>query len=347
MSMTRHATSLHRAAAENDMKTLQSILQSLPTEDTAKLVTKAPSEMSVKELKAAIHNLGLTRQTYGFSEKNEFVQLLENHYSSLAQQDTSNHLSTDCMASVALTVDARDRDGWTPLHLALFLGSIDAAQLLLDHGADPLVITKCGRNAMHLVCSRRGSSVIVAQFMEIILQAIEKRQDLSQLPSLASKIPTEVKAAIQDSGLTNQAQGFSGMPPLEKHSASLAQEANYYSSSEIEPVWVDESEELLKLRQRLPMDNSNRVYEVLLKILCNIKKNPNTQGFRVLKNDNVIIADVLLANPEAIRVLQLAGFKTKESTIELEKVDLPQINLVISQLEEASEALMKEWNEMY
>lgn len=41
---------------------------------------KAPNEMSVKELKAAIRNAGLASQAVGFSEKQEFVTLLEAHY---------------------------------------------------------------------------------------------------------------------------------------------------------------------------------------------------------------------------------------------------------------------------
>ena len=40
---------------------------------------KSPSEMTIKELKLAISNIGLVSQALGFSEKSEFISLLENH----------------------------------------------------------------------------------------------------------------------------------------------------------------------------------------------------------------------------------------------------------------------------
>ena len=42
---------------------------------------KPPSEMSIKELKLAIKNAGLVNKAISFSEKYEFVKLLEDHYS--------------------------------------------------------------------------------------------------------------------------------------------------------------------------------------------------------------------------------------------------------------------------
>ena len=44
---------------------------------------KAPSEMTVKELKAAVVNAGLAQKALGFHEKHEFVELLEEYYSKL------------------------------------------------------------------------------------------------------------------------------------------------------------------------------------------------------------------------------------------------------------------------
>jgi len=54
----------------------------IPNSPELAIKPKAPSEMSVKELKAAIRNAGLTRDAVGFSEKYEYVQLLEKHYAS-------------------------------------------------------------------------------------------------------------------------------------------------------------------------------------------------------------------------------------------------------------------------
>ena len=57
-----------------DVKTfLQKIL---PADDTCKITLKDPSDMSVKELKAAIRKAGLTSKAVGFMEKSEFAKLL-------------------------------------------------------------------------------------------------------------------------------------------------------------------------------------------------------------------------------------------------------------------------------
>ncbi len=42
-----------------------------------------PSDMSIKELKSAIREAGLSRQAEGLFEKSEFVQLLQQYYDSL------------------------------------------------------------------------------------------------------------------------------------------------------------------------------------------------------------------------------------------------------------------------
>eukprot|EP00587_Corethron_hystrix_P006884 CAMPEP_0113323558 /NCGR_PEP_ID=MMETSP0010_2-20120614/16400_1 /TAXON_ID=216773 ORGANISM="Corethron hystrix, Strain 308" /NCGR_SAMPLE_ID=MMETSP0010_2 /ASSEMBLY_ACC=CAM_ASM_000155 /LENGTH=283 /DNA_ID=CAMNT_0000182527 /DNA_START=155 /DNA_END=1006 /DNA_ORIENTATION=- /assembly_acc=CAM_ASM_000155 len=54
-----------------------------PLESGGCVKVKAPSEMSVKELKAAIRRAGIGNQAIGFYEKGEFVKLLENHLASL------------------------------------------------------------------------------------------------------------------------------------------------------------------------------------------------------------------------------------------------------------------------
>jgi lysophospholipase-2 len=51
----------------------------LPPDDTCKVQLKDPSEMSVKELKAAIRKAGLGSKAVGLMEKKEFIQLLEEH----------------------------------------------------------------------------------------------------------------------------------------------------------------------------------------------------------------------------------------------------------------------------
>jgi lysophospholipase-2 len=51
----------------------------LPHDASCKITLKDPTEMSVKELKAAIRKAGLSQQALGFAEKQEFVKLLQSH----------------------------------------------------------------------------------------------------------------------------------------------------------------------------------------------------------------------------------------------------------------------------
>jgi predicted esterase len=51
----------------------------LPASDECQVQLKDPSEMSVKELKAAIRKAGLGQKAVGLMEKGEFVKLLKDH----------------------------------------------------------------------------------------------------------------------------------------------------------------------------------------------------------------------------------------------------------------------------
>lgn len=68
-----------------DMKELGDMMaflkKVLPPDDTCKIRLKDPSEMSIKELKSAIRKAGLQSKALGFTEKREFIQLLNDHRS--------------------------------------------------------------------------------------------------------------------------------------------------------------------------------------------------------------------------------------------------------------------------
>lgn len=55
---------------------LQFLLQRVPHDPSYALPAKSPSEMSIKELKEAIRQAGLSHRANGFREKSEFVDLL-------------------------------------------------------------------------------------------------------------------------------------------------------------------------------------------------------------------------------------------------------------------------------
>lgn len=64
----------------DEMKDVLDFLQKvIPPDDTCKIQLKDPSEMSVKELKAAIRKAGLGQKAVGFMEKSEFVKLLQDY----------------------------------------------------------------------------------------------------------------------------------------------------------------------------------------------------------------------------------------------------------------------------
>ncbi|KAG7358573.1 ankyrin repeat domain protein [Nitzschia inconspicua] len=51
-------------------------------------------------------------------------------------------------------MNRQDRNGWSALHFATRSGHLRIVELLLDHGADPLLETKNGQSAMHLAEER-------------------------------------------------------------------------------------------------------------------------------------------------------------------------------------------------
>ena len=71
---------LAHSIAPKEISDLLSFIQKvLPPDDTYKIRMKDPRDMSVKELKSEIAKAGLGRLALGFSEKNEFIDLLKNH----------------------------------------------------------------------------------------------------------------------------------------------------------------------------------------------------------------------------------------------------------------------------
>jgi ankyrin repeat protein len=51
---------------------------------------------------------------------------------------------------------AQNRDGETPLHLALYWGQVDVARLLIEHGADRTAQNYDGETPLHLASQKTG-----------------------------------------------------------------------------------------------------------------------------------------------------------------------------------------------
>jgi len=69
----------HTVAMDELADVLQFLQKVLPDDPSFKIKLKEASEMSVKELRAAIRKAGLSQQAVGFMEKAEFVRLLQDH----------------------------------------------------------------------------------------------------------------------------------------------------------------------------------------------------------------------------------------------------------------------------
>jgi ankyrin repeat protein len=60
-------------------------------------------------------------------------------------------------------VGERSFDGWTPLHLAAFMGHADVARVLLDHGADIEAVAKngIGNRPLHAALAGKESPEVI------------------------------------------------------------------------------------------------------------------------------------------------------------------------------------------
>lgn len=60
-----------------------------------------------------------------------------------------------------LHVDTRDKQNFTPLHVACMCGDVSAARCLLRHGADVGAVSDKGSTAVHWACSRGHTKVCI------------------------------------------------------------------------------------------------------------------------------------------------------------------------------------------
>jgi ankyrin repeat protein len=97
-------------------------------------------------------------------------------------------------------------DGWTPLHLAAFFGALDAAQLLIDAGADLQAVSRNALDNTPLHAATAGGHT------EIALLLIERGADVTATDA-GRHTPLHIAA---ESGLTDVVQALlaRGADPL-------------------------------------------------------------------------------------------------------------------------------------
>ena len=55
-----------------------------------------------------------------------------------------------------LNIDDQDKDGDTPLHISVFLANISAIKILINYGANILLVDKWGQTSLHRICFSLG-----------------------------------------------------------------------------------------------------------------------------------------------------------------------------------------------
>jgi hypothetical protein len=89
-------------------------------------------------------------------------------------------------------VNAQDKYGWTPLHVAAFYGAERVVDLLLAEGADPLKVTRGGDTA-YLIALSKGHKALLPRLKHDLIQPGDFTQgDTSTAASLAvpeSRLP--------------------------------------------------------------------------------------------------------------------------------------------------------------
>jgi len=69
----------HTVSMEEIAEMESFLTQILPPDESCKIKVKEATDMSIKELKAAIKKAGLSNQAAGFCEKSEFIKLIQDH----------------------------------------------------------------------------------------------------------------------------------------------------------------------------------------------------------------------------------------------------------------------------
>ncbi|CAB0029621.1 unnamed protein product [Trichogramma brassicae] len=99
-------------------------------------------------------------------------------------------------------LDARDKLGWTPLHLALNFGNKKVAESLLRSGADPNLPNAKGSTPLHVICNKSYENYMAMTFFRtigVIQEAVnvDAQDELGDTPlHLASRCGNKKKVEI-------------------------------------------------------------------------------------------------------------------------------------------------------
>ncbi len=80
--------------------------------------------------------------------KNDFNPLIFKHIAN----DNIAQLENLIKNGKNININQQDKDGDTPLHIAIFLANSKIVKILLENNADPLIIDKWGQTPLHRIC---------------------------------------------------------------------------------------------------------------------------------------------------------------------------------------------------
>lgn len=104
------------------------------------------------------------------------------HHASLSDKTLSK---ARALLERGADVDAQDKQGWTPLHIAAFYGAEPIVDLLLAEGADPLKVTRGGDTAYLLALAKGHRKLLPRLKHDLIPPGDFTSGDTSTAASLA------------------------------------------------------------------------------------------------------------------------------------------------------------------
>ena len=155
----------------------------------------------------------------------------------------------DVVGRAPAVVDARTTDGSTPLHLAAAVGSREAAEALLDAGADATARTLDGDSPLHVAAWTNALPVAEALLARGAEVDAVKRDGSTPLHLCASRGLYGMVTILLEAGADKRKTTVSGSTPADR--AALFRDAGF--SGEFEPIALNSSlPEVLRRRRGIP-----------------------------------------------------------------------------------------------
>ncbi len=115
-------------------------------------------------------------------------------------------------------VNAKDRFGWTPLHVAQYKPKM--IKFLIEHGADVHAMTADGKTPLHLEVSREGAGYLVEQGAKVNVRAADGSTPLHAATQFNHP---DVIELLLDKGADPNARMTNGKTPLHREAESSYQ----------------------------------------------------------------------------------------------------------------------------